>query len=323
MARCLLLEAKLQKSMWPYAVMAAAYIRNRCFNARLGKTPYEGLTGSKHNLSKMHIFGCTCYAYTQNAKKLDPRSKKGIFVGYDKGSPAYFVCYPDTDKIEGVRCVKFFKEDNLQPIIDPDVHEGEHIPCETRVPIVSGGASSGKGGGSANSTEVGNDATYQPPRYPIRACTKPEYLIEYVTSKVADEVREYTVDYCYRMSDIPSSYSQAIHSAEADEWHKAMNDEIKALEENDTFELLPPPEDREIVGGKWVYTVKTGPKKAETSKARYVTKGYSQVPGIDYHETFSPTARMSSICVLLQHAVHNDIVCTSNGCQNCLPKCPN
>ena len=47
MARCLLLEANVQKSMWTYAVMAAAYIRNRCFNVRLGKTPYEAFTGSK------------------------------------------------------------------------------------------------------------------------------------------------------------------------------------------------------------------------------------------------------------------------------------
>ena len=61
------------------------------------------------------------------------------------------------------------------------------------------------------------------------------------------------------------------------------------------------------MGGKWVYTVKTGPKKAETFKARYVAKGYSQVPGIDYHETFSATARTSSILVLLQHAVQNDM----------------
>ena len=197
----------------------------------------------------MHIFGCTCYAYTQNAKKLYPRSKQGIFLGYDKRSPAYLVYYPDTDKIERVRCVKFFKEGNLQPIIDPDVHEGEPIQCETRVPIVSGGASSDEGGGSASSTDVGNDTTYRPPRYPIRARTKPEYLNEYVTSKVVDEVAEYTVDYCYRMSDIPSSYSQAIHSAEAGEWHQAMNYEIKALEENDTFELVPPPEDRWVVSG--------------------------------------------------------------------------
>ena len=84
--------------MWTYAVMAAAYI-SRCFNVRLGKTPYEAFTGSKPNLSNMHVFGSVCYAYVQNAKKLDPRSKQGIFVGYDKGSPAYLVFYPDSNKV--------------------------------------------------------------------------------------------------------------------------------------------------------------------------------------------------------------------------------
>ena len=47
MARCLLLEANLPKFLWTYAVMASAYIRNRCFNDRLGKTPYEALSGFK------------------------------------------------------------------------------------------------------------------------------------------------------------------------------------------------------------------------------------------------------------------------------------
>jgi hypothetical protein len=36
----------------------------------------------------MYIFGVVCYAYVQNAKKLEPRSKEGIFVGYNKKSPA-------------------------------------------------------------------------------------------------------------------------------------------------------------------------------------------------------------------------------------------
>jgi hypothetical protein len=58
MARCLLLEANLPKMMWTYAVMESAYIRNRCFNDRLGKTPYEALTGLKPNLSNMHVFWC-------------------------------------------------------------------------------------------------------------------------------------------------------------------------------------------------------------------------------------------------------------------------
>jgi hypothetical protein len=53
MARCLLLEANLPKMMWTYAVMASAYIRNRCFNDRLGKTPYEALIGLKPNLRRL------------------------------------------------------------------------------------------------------------------------------------------------------------------------------------------------------------------------------------------------------------------------------
>ena len=94
MARCLLLEANLPKQLWTYAVLASAYIRNRCFNPRLGKTPFEALTGKRPNIGNMHVFGSTCYAYVQNAKKLDARSQKGVFVGYDRESPAYLVYYP-------------------------------------------------------------------------------------------------------------------------------------------------------------------------------------------------------------------------------------
>ena len=61
--------------------MTSAYIRNRCYNPRTGKTPYEYLTGTKPNLSNMHTFGTVCYAYVQNKTKLDPRAEKGVFVG--------------------------------------------------------------------------------------------------------------------------------------------------------------------------------------------------------------------------------------------------
>jgi hypothetical protein len=81
-----------------------------------------------------------------------------------------------------------------------------------------------------------------------------------------------------------------------------------SLVSNETFTLTMVPPNREIVGGKWVYTIKSGPNNEETYKARYVAKGYSQVPGVDYHETFAPTARMSSVRVLIQHAVQNDMI---------------
>jgi hypothetical protein len=85
------MEGNLPKNLWTYAVMFSVYVRNRRFNKRLGKTPYEALTNKKPDLSKMHNFGSVCYAFVQNPKKLDDRSEKGIFVGYDKASPAYLV----------------------------------------------------------------------------------------------------------------------------------------------------------------------------------------------------------------------------------------
>ncbi len=47
MARCMVLEGKLPKELWTYAVLTAAYIRNRCYNSRLNSTPYEKFTGRK------------------------------------------------------------------------------------------------------------------------------------------------------------------------------------------------------------------------------------------------------------------------------------
>ena len=82
-------------------------------------------------------------------------------------------------------------------------------------------------------------------------------------------------------------------SPDSQKWAAAMDDEIKSLQLNNTYTLTEPPENKSIVGGKWVYHVK-GNSDCPIYKARFVAKGYSQIQGIDYTETFSPTARMES-----------------------------
>ena len=59
-----------------------------------------------------------------------------------------------------------------------------------------------------------------------------------------------------------------------------MEEEIHALRENETYELAKLPESKNSVGGEWVYAIKTGPNGEEKYKARYVAKGYSQIPNI-------------------------------------------
>ena len=107
MARCMVIENNLPKSLWTYAVITAAVIRNRCFNNRLKQTPYYIITGRKPDLSKMNIFRSTCYAYKNLKKTLDPKCEKGIFVGYDRNSPAYLVFYPEDNRVLKHRLIKF------------------------------------------------------------------------------------------------------------------------------------------------------------------------------------------------------------------------
>ena len=105
MARCMLLESKLPKCLWPYAVMTAAYIRNRCYNPRVDKTAFEAFTNEKPNVKNMHIFGSICCAYVQKKRKLDARCQQGIFVGYGFGHFILFVYFFPWLRKDSKRCL--------------------------------------------------------------------------------------------------------------------------------------------------------------------------------------------------------------------------
>ena len=99
---------------------------------------------------------------------------------------------------------------------------------------------------------------------------------------------------------VPKSYDEAIASPHAKEWKAAMDAEFEALLANDTWELRPLPPGRQPIKCKWVYAYKTKPDgNLDRFKARLVAKGYSQTPGTDFHETFSPTVKYESIRLAL------------------------
>ena len=82
-------------------------------------------------------------------------------------------------------------------------------------------------------------------------------------------------------------------------WDDAMNEEMAALESNDTWELVPLPKHKKAIGCKWVYKVKyKADGTIERYKARLVAKGYGQTYGIDYEATFAPMAKMATMRVV-------------------------
>ncbi|KAM1385102.1 hypothetical protein ACFX2F_031696 [Malus domestica] len=82
-----------------------------------------------------------------------------------------------------------------------------------------------------------------------------------------------------------------------------MQEEYDSLRAQGTWQLVPYPSNRSVVGSKWVYKVK---KNSDGSisryKARLVAQGFSQEHGIDYSETFSPVVRHTTIRIILAMA---------------------
>lgn len=102
---------------------------------------------------------------------------------------------------------------------------------------------------------------------------------------------------------IETSLKDALSSDEKSQWEEAILSEIRSLVKNDTWRMVTKPLNRNVVGCRYVLTTKLNVDKTEKKKARLVAKGYSQQPGLDYHRTFAPVARLATVRLLIALAV--------------------
>ena len=153
---------------------------------------------------------------------------------------------------------------------------------------------------------------------PVRIRRQPSYLQDYYCNTTVAAHTALSSSNSYPPSDChhqtasssldsisePTTYKDAVkHEC----WNKAIAEELKALTDNNTWFLTSLPPGNKAIGNKWIFKVKyRADGTVERHKARLVAKGYNQTEGLDYMETFSPVAQMTTIRVLLTLAAANN-----------------
>ncbi|OJT06879.1 Retrovirus-related Pol polyprotein from transposon TNT 1-94, partial [Trametes pubescens] len=105
----------------------------------------------------------------------------------------------------------------------------------------------------------------------------------------------------------PRTLAEAQASPDWPHWENAIAKEIDNLRKHDTYDLVEPPHNTNIVGSRFVFRIKRDAEGSITQyKARLVAQGFTQMPGIDFNETFAPVAKLASIRTILALAARYD-----------------
>ncbi|WVZ53904.1 hypothetical protein U9M48_004791 [Paspalum notatum var. saurae] len=330
MARSMLKSKDLLGIFWGEAVSTAFFILNRAPTHPLqGSTPYEAWHGEKPAVHFLRTFGCIAHVKDTRPglKKLDNRSRRTIFIGYEQGSKA-FRCYNPTTKCVVIsRDIVFEEAAKWKWDSEAEASVGGAQPFTVHYDaehIVTGAVPEPQSPPPAPFTTPAAPSTPAAPTpAPIQFATPPEDVDDADLDADHDDapLRFRDIDAVIGPASppglVPRVLDDELHFTSADEpasfkeaerepcWRQAMREEMKAIEDNSTWELASLPTGHRAIGLKWVFKVKRDEAgNVIRHKARLVAKGYVQCAGIDFNEVFAPVARMESVRALLALAAH-------------------
>jgi transposase InsO family protein len=304
-ARCMLSNAGLGREFWAEAVNTACYLVNRSPSTAIDcKTPHEIWSGESADYNSLRVFGCAAYFHVTE-DKLQPRAKKGIFLGYAKGVKGYRIWCPELHKFVISRDVTFdesampasnkqkdMQEEDKEDLVEVELNTPEasrsdvdSVPDNEQQPLQEQST-------QPQQQSLARGRARRTQKAPVRYGF--EDMVAYALNIEEDE---------------PSSFNKAMQDKICLEWKVAMDEEMESLKKNETWELVKLPKGKRAIGCKWVYAKKEGTQgsKGIRYKARLVAKGFSQKEGVDYNEVFSPVVKHTSIRVILAIVAQFDL----------------
>ncbi|KAJ9567342.1 LOW QUALITY PROTEIN: hypothetical protein OSB04_003308 [Centaurea solstitialis] len=301
---------------WGEALLTATYLINRIPIAHnSGLSPFEKLYGKSPDYSSLRVFGCTCFVLRPHVErnKLSPRSALCVFLGYGIGQKGYRCFDPVSQKLYVSRHVTFLEhipffsipaqshdvtQSDLRSIDPFDVDTDDTFPDvpahETSATSDPPETSTSSDSATPMTAPAPDETTDVPPRKSTRT-RKSTKLPDFAYSSYSASFASFITN-IHRLTE-PESYREAISDPL---WQNAMAEELTALYQTHTWDLVLLPFGKHAIGSRWVFKIKSrSDGSVERYKARLVAKGYSQQYGMDYDETFAPVAKMKTVRTLI------------------------
>lgn len=309
------------------------YIINRMPSSVLGnKSPYQVLCKEDVDYSVMRSFGYLSFAANpaHSADKLHARGMPSIFLGYPPTQKGYRLLDLTTMKPFVSRDVQFneavfpFNKNSEKSYMTPlptalphpsvntfvdDVEFDFAAPNHEAEPELSDDHDE-ESDAQSSEEETSEDV---PLRRTTRVTRPPSWMQSYVskpfpsssTNLVTIASQQVGNKFTCFLASLtskadPKNFNQAVTD---ENWVKAMNLELEALESNGTWEITVLPENKRAIGCQWLYKTKyRSDGEVERYKSRLVILGNRQVYGVDYEHTFAPVAKMTTVRALLDVA---------------------
>ena len=306
--RAMIAEGKMEKKFWAEAANTIVFLLNRTGTSPVqGKTPYELIYKRCFDIKMIKgIFGDKVWAYIpkEKRKKLDMKSKQGLFVGYSDNVKGYRIYYEKENIVCIEREIIFSlenKSENKVVTLGLIRENNSDSSDEENIDKTVSGSKHEESELVLNEENIDKTVSKETPLRIRNERLRPSNVLK-MPLHLVDDFDISLFSYFSLDIDEPSTYEEAMESKYASSWNEAIQDEMKALIDNDTWEIVKKPEKCEVIDSKWVFKVKKDKEgNIQKFKCRLVARGFQQNV---YEDVYSPVVRLTTVRTILAVCVH-------------------
>ena len=314
---------RVPPSLWCYAVEHAAYILNRSPNRKNAQTPYEMINNIKPDMTNIVPFWSPgIYHVTKDERKGRVWSAKGIscrMLGYDNETKGGMIVINIKNYKVLVRKDVIFSEDiTIEGMLRTNVFYDPNDPEEVELTDVK--EDSEEDSDDDDDTVPGfiydeDDDLYYHPTNPAQPNEDNEDIYDNETDRESVDNSEksyfldllsYWIQECayinmdtsISLPSDPKNTEEALAGPHREEWLKAIQKEIEVFRDRKIFRMAL--QHGRAMKSKIILRYMFKNDFTIKYKARLVGCGYSQIHGLDYHETYAPTVNNVVVFILLQ-----------------------